>query len=155
MNIRPYKPDDLVKLVETYTAAVHVLARSYYSPDQIVAWAPVPADVDRWRQKLSQLHTRVAEKDGYFAGFASYTSGGYLDFLFTHPKFARCGVASILYQLVESELAQSGVYNITVHASLAARCFFDSQGFLMDYEEEVECRGVSIRRFRMHKDLHT
>jgi putative acetyltransferase len=153
MKARPYQSTDLPGVIETYTASIRVLAASFYSSEQIAAWAPVPTDPDRWRERLAQRQTIVAEADGALAGFASYTPDGYLDFLFTHPTFARRGVASKLYQCVESTLIAAGVPRITAHVSLAARRFFEHHGFLVDAEEEVECRGVYLRRFGMHKDL--
>jgi putative acetyltransferase len=139
--------------METYTASIRSLAAPYYSPEQIAAWAPVPPDPVRWEQRLSHLHTIVAESSGVLAGFASYTPDGYLDFLFTHPAFARLGVATSLYQRVESALRAVNVQRVTTIASLAARPFFDRQGFQLDGEECVECRGLFLRRFAMHKQL--
>lgn len=104
MKERPYEFTDLPSVIEIYTASIRSLAASYYSPDQIAAWAPIPPDAARWQERLSHLHTIVAESDGVLAGFASYTHDGYLDFLFTHPTFARRGVATSLYQRVESAL---------------------------------------------------
>jgi putative acetyltransferase len=153
MNARPYQSADLPGIVETYTVSIRVSAASFYSPEQIEAWAPVPTNLDRWRERLAQRHTIVAETDGALAGFVSYTSDGYLDFLSTHPTFARRGVASKLYQCVESTLIAAGVPKVTAHVSLAARRFFEHHGFQVDAEEEIECRGVFLRRFGMHKDL--
>jgi hypothetical protein len=104
MNERPYESSDLQDVMETYTASIRSLAASYYSPEQIAAWAPIPPDAARWQERLAHLHTIVAESDGILAGFASYTLDGYLDFLFTHLAFARRGVASSLYHRVESAL---------------------------------------------------
>jgi putative acetyltransferase len=153
VNERPYEPTDLPSVIETYTASIRCLAASYYSPEQIAAWAPVPPDVARWQERLAHLHTIIAECDGLVAGFASYTHDGYLDFLFTQPTFARRGVASRLYGRVESALHAVGVSRVTTHASLAARPFFDYHGFQLDAEKFVECRGVFLRRFAMHKHL--
>ena len=139
--------------MEVYTASIHSLAASYYSAEQITAWAPVPPDVARWEERLARLRTIVAESEGVLAGFASYTDDGYVDFLFTHPAFARRGVASSLYHRVESVLRAVGVSNVTAHVSLAARPFFDRHGFQLDAEECVECRGAYLRRFAMHKDV--
>ena len=122
--------------MEIYTASIRSLAASYYSPEQIAAWAPVPPDAARWQERLSHLHTIVAECDGGLAGFASYTHDGYLNFLFTHPTFARRGVATRLYQRVELALRTVSAPRVTTHASLAARPFFDRHGF------QLECRGV-------------
>jgi putative acetyltransferase len=104
MNERPYESADLPSVIETYTASIRLLAAPYYTPEQIAAWAPIPPDAARWQERLAHLHTIVAESDGLLAGFASYTLDGYLDFLFTHPAFARHGVASSLYHRVESVL---------------------------------------------------
>ena len=140
-------------VIEIYTASIRVLAAPYYSPDQIAAWAPVPPDAARWQERLSRLHTIVAESNGVLPGFASYTYDGYLDFLFAHPAFARRGVATKLYQLVESALRAASAPRVTTLASLAARPFFDRHGFQLDAEECVECRGAYLRRFAMHKQL--
>lgn len=150
---RPYHPTDLVSVIETYTASIQTLAAAYYSPEQVAAWAPVPADVSRWQERMAQLHTVIAESDEVLAGFASYTNAGYLDFLFTHPAFARRGVAARLYRGVESAMRVLGVQRVITHASLAARPFLDGQGFQVDSEECVERRGVYLRRFAMHKLL--
>jgi putative acetyltransferase len=151
---RPYRSTDLASVMEIYTASIRSLAAPYYLPEQIAAWAPIPPDAARWQERLSHLHTFVAESDGVLAGFASYTHDGYLDFLFTHPGFVRRGVASGLYQRVESALRALSVSRVTAHVSLAARSFFDRHGFEVDAEECVECRGAYLRRFAMHKPLY-
>ena len=153
VNLRPYESADLPGVIETYTASIRALAAAYYPPEQIAAWAPVPPDAARWPERLAPLHTIIAESDGVLAGFASYTRDGYLDFLFTHPAFTRRGVASRLYQRVESALRAVGVPSVTAHVSLAARPFFDRHGFQLDAEECVECRGAYLRRFAMHKQF--
>lgn len=139
--------------MEIYTAAIHSLAAPDYTPEQLAAWAPVPPDAARWQERLASLHTLVAESDGVLAGFASYTDEGFLDFLFTHPGFARRGVASRLCQRVESALCAVNAPRVTTLASLAGRPFYDRQGFQLDSEELVECRGAHFRRFAMHKQL--
>jgi len=87
---RPFEATDLPSVMEIYTASIHSLAAPNYSPDQIAAWAPVPPDAARWQERLSKLHTIVAECDGVLAGFVSYTNEGYLDFVLS---LRRVGVA--------------------------------------------------------------
>lgn len=153
MNERPYQPADLPGVIETYTTSIRTLATAYYSPEQIEAWAPTTPDAARWQERLRCLHTLVSESGGVLAGFVSYTPTGYLDFLFTHPTFARQGVASRLFRRVETALRAAGAPAIATHASLAARPFFERHGFRLDAEESVECRGVFLRRYAMHKPL--
>jgi putative acetyltransferase len=153
MNLRPYQPADLPGVIDVYTASIRTLAAPYYSPEQLVAWAPDQPDVARWEARLAALSLFVAEIDGALAGFSAYTLAGYQDFLYTHPAFARRGVATRLYLQTESVLRAAGVQKITTHASLAARPFFEHHGFQVDVEECVECRGAFLRRFAMHKEL--
>jgi putative acetyltransferase len=153
MHERPYELTDLPGIIAVYTASIHGLAAPFYSPEQLAAWAPATCDQARWQQRIAQVHTLVAESDGVLAGFISYRNDGYLDLLFTHPAFARRSVATRLYLRVEAALIAVGVLKIFTHASLAALPFFDRQGFELDGEERVECRGVHLRRFAMHKQL--
>ncbi len=153
MNLRAYQPADLPRVIDLYTASIRTLAAPYYSPEQLVAWAPDQPDVARWQARLAPLSILVAEIEGALAGFAAYTLEGYQDFLFTHPAFARRGVATRLYLQTESVLRAAGVQKITTHASLAARPFFEHHGFRVDTEECVECRGAYLRRFAMQKEL--
>jgi putative acetyltransferase len=151
MRIRPFQPDDLESVAALFTAAVHTLAAPYYSTAQLTAWAPIPPDPEWWRRRLTDPQTLVMEECGRLSGFVSFTSGGYLDMLFTHPDFARRGIARQLYLKAESIMVSSGARLITTHASLAARDFFESVGFHTGQEEVVECRGSWLRRFAMSK----
>ena len=145
MNERPYEPADLPSVIETYTASIRVLAAPYYTSEQIAAWAPIPPDAGRWQ---ASLPTRTSPRKLRFLHARRY-----LDILFTHPAFARHGVASSLYRCVESALRAVNTPKVTTLASLAARPFFDRYGFQLDSEECVECRGAYLRRFVMHKQL--
>jgi putative acetyltransferase len=153
VNERLHKPSDLPSVIDVYTASIRSLAAPFYSPDQITAWAPAMPLVERWQQRLASVHTFVADSDGDLVGFASYRRDGYLDLLFTHPAFARRGIATRLYCRVESALRSEGCLRVFTHASLAGRPFFDHHGFHVDAEESVECRGAYLRRFAMHKEL--
>jgi putative acetyltransferase len=153
MNFRPFEPADLPQVIEVYNASIRCLAAAYYTADQLAAWAPAHPDVASWQRRLDSLHTFVAEENGVLAGFASYEKNGHLDLLFTHPEFARRGVATQLYLKVESALRAAVIPKIFTEASLAARPFFEHYGFRLDAEELVECRGARLRRFRMHKQI--
>ena len=154
VNERPYEPSDLGQVIALYGASIHSLAAPFYTPEQLAAWAPANPDVGRWQQRLAPLHTIVAEQDGVIIGFASYELNGHFDLLFTHPAFARQGVATRLYRHVESALRAAGVARVFTEASLAARPFFERCGFRVDAEQVVECRGAQLRRYAMHKQIH-
>jgi putative acetyltransferase len=150
---RPYETSDLEQVMDVYRESIHTLAAPFYSAEQLAAWAPQKADAGRWRQRLASVHTIVAEHDKVIAGFVSYEHGGHLDFLFTHPAFARQGVATRLYRRAESAMLAADVSRVFTEASLAARPFFERCGFEIDHEEIVECRGAQLRRYVMHKQI--
>jgi len=153
VKVRFYKPTDLPALIATFTASVHGLAAPFYTPEQITAWAPVAPDSEFWTNRMASLPTLVIESNGVIVGFAVYDPGGYVDFLYVHPAFVRRGIATLLYRHMESVLRAAAIARISTHASLAARAFFERQGFKVDAEESVECRGATLQRFAMHKDL--
>ena len=153
MAVRPYRRSDLEQVMSVYHDAVHVLAGPFYTPKQLVAWAPMNTDPTRWQERLSRSQTFVMDAEGVIAGFASYEMTGHLDLLFTHPSFARKGVARQLCSSVERCLSDAGVRRMYTEASLPARPFFESQGFRVLEEETVECRGVQLRRSRMEKEI--
>ena len=153
MHERPYEPADLPQVMGLYDASIRALAAPFYTAEQIDAWSPREPDAGRWRQRLAPLITVVAEHEKVLAGFVAYEMNGHLDFLFTHPTFARQGVATRLCRRVEAALQAAGVATVFTEASLAARPFFEQYGFQVKTEEEVEVRGVRLRRFAMHKRI--
>lgn len=155
MKQRPYRPSDLEQVIRVYRAAIHTLAGSFYSQEQLEAWAPTHQNASRWQERMAQVRTIVMEHDGVIAGFVSYDLRGHLDLLFTDPVFARRGVATQLCRAVETELCAAGAARIFTEASLAAREFFERRGFKMIAEEMAECRGQYLRRFAMEKNIET
>jgi putative acetyltransferase len=153
MIVRSYKPSDLERVITVYREAIHSLAAPHYTAAQLAAWAPQKMDAEKWRQRLATIHVLAAEGDGIVAGFLSYEQNGHIDLLFTHPAFARQGVATLLYREAEAALRAAGVLKVFTEASLAARPFFERHGFRVDAEEFAECRGEQLRRFRMSKSL--
>lgn len=153
LQLRPYRDDDLESLARTFTSSVHELARPFYDDVQRAAWAPEHADLDEWRARLAKTNVLVADEDGALAGFIGYGADGYVALLYTATSAARKGVASKLYAHVESKWRAAGVRRAYSEVSLAARPFFERQGFRVIEEERVERRGAIFRRFRMEKEL--
>ena len=151
---RDYSESDLHSVIDVYQSAIHSLAAGFYTKRELEAWAPLAPDVRRWKERLAPLRTVVADVGGTIVGFVSYEADGHLDFLFTHPRYARQGIATRLCRQVEASLIAAGIARIFTESSLAALPFFERSGFRIDAEEFVECRGVQLRRYRMHKVIH-
>lgn len=151
--IRRYKLGDVHSLIEIYQQAIHVLAAPFYNQAQLDAWAPAVMDSAKWHERVSSQQTFIADCDERAAAFIAWNWTGHIDFIFTHPVFARRGLATALYAAAEEALRQQGVRRLFAEVSLAARPFFGSCGFVAEREREVDCRDQLLRQFIMSKTL--
>jgi putative acetyltransferase len=154
LQVRRYRADDdLGGVVRIFTDSVHMLAPPFYDEVQRAAWAPENADIDEWRERLEGMNVLVAEDEGGLCGFLGYEPNGHVALLYTASRAARRGVASKLYARVEDEWIAAGIRRVFAEVSLAARAFFERQGFVVVVEERVERRGATFTRFAMEKRL--
>jgi putative acetyltransferase len=153
MQIRHFQDDDLATIANLFTASVHGLAIYHYATEQCHAWAPTPPDINEWRRRLANLQTLVAENHQGIVGFLSYEMSGHIDLLYTSPTHARHGVASMLYEQAETIFINSGALMLFTEASVVARPFFEKKNFVVYEAQQVQRRGLSFKRFVMHKTL--
>ena len=146
LSIRACTAADVPHLAEVFTRAVHEIAATSYDAAQRDAWAPHDMGLESWRARLAEQQIWIAEIGGQIAGFIGMKPQ-HVEMLFTHPAYARCGVASALYRHAMKQ-GPAGA-SMTTDASLEARPFFERQGWRVQREEVVERNGVKLRRFHM------
>ena len=151
MNIRSYQPEDAAALAEVFTEAIRSTANRDYVPQQIDAWALVPTDTSDWSKRLGSQIVFIAEEDSEVAGFITFEPSGHLDHLYVQSRFQRQGVASMLCGRVEKEARSLGISRIFTEASITARPFFESRGFLLVAPQTVVHRGVSFVNYKMER----
>jgi len=155
MNVRLYVPSDAESLADLYRAAAREIASAVYSAEQIRAWTEYPDDIEEFRQRLSLGLTLVAEVEGEKASFAQLHPWDHVALLFTSPQFARRGIASALYDLLERAAVERKISKLHVEASRVARPFFERKGFRLVDAEYPIWRGVQFERFKMEKEIAT
>jgi putative acetyltransferase len=153
MNVRLYQPHDAAAVAHVFTESVHSSGAADYSPEQLLAWAPKPADIEHWRRKLSKLICFVAEIDSRIVGFVTFEPNGHLDHLYVHSRFQRQGVASALYRRLENEARPRAIHRIFAEASITARPFFERAGFRLIAAQEVKHGAISFINYRMERLL--
>jgi len=153
MKLRPYHPDDLPALAQLYHDTIHAVGRRDYSQAQVDAWAPLQADLARWRDKLTKEEVILAELSGVIVGFCSWDDAGYLDFLYVHHLHQRKGIAAALYAAAEQALCAKGLKRIHTQASVTAQPFFLRQGYRVVKHQLVNVRGVDLPNAVMEKAL--
>lgn len=154
ITIRGYRPGDAEATWRAFHEAIHRTAASYYSEEQMKAWAPGVMDAQGWNARRTQAWTVVADVDGEVAGFSDLTADGLLDMLFVHPEFGRRGVGRLLVEAVLKEAQRRGLNEVRTHASRAARPAFERLGFIVDHENEDNwIRGQKVPNFDMYVAL--
>ncbi|MBE9174427.1 GNAT family N-acetyltransferase [Synechocystis salina LEGE 06155] len=151
IHLRPYHPSDLNDIIQLFTKAVHQLGAKHYSPAQLSAWAPSNPDRQRWHDRLDSTVVLVAEQGPTIVGFIGYDGAGLIDLLYVHPAFTQRGIATMLMGAVEQWAIANGVSQLQTKASMVARPFFESRGFVVIAEETVTIGGENLSRFAMGK----
>lgn len=148
MRIRPYIPADTKELADLFYHTVHSVNAKDYSPEQLQVWATGRVDLENWTRSLSEHVTFVAEEDGNLIGFGDMDQSGYLDRLYVHKDHQREGIASALCDALERTVQ---AVRYTTHASITARPFFESRGYRVIREQQVERQGVKLTNYVMEK----
>ena len=163
MEIRPYKTEDIQEIAKLFYQAVHTVNAADYTNEQLDAWTDGNIDLAAWDRSFQAHMTLVAvvtpsgaeDKkvvQEQIAGFADMDSTGYLDRLYVHRDFQRCGIASALCDRLEEAVDAE---QFTTHASITAKPFFEKRGYRVIREQQVERKGILLTNYVMGKILKT
>ena len=147
MEIRQYRQSDIKALTELFYETVHAVNTKDYTPEQLDAWAPAPADAEKWDKSFREHYTLVATDEGIIVGFGDIDKTGYLDRLYVHADYQRKGIASAICDRLEASVPG----NLTVHASVTAKKKKKKRGYRIIKEQSVNRNGVSLTNFIMEK----
>lgn len=142
--IRPFHPGDEPALHAVFHSAVHGIAASRYSADQLDAWAPADYDSAQWAERIRRNQPFVAEIGGQPAGYADLQANGYVDHFFVAAEHARQGVGQQLMNHILKLAVQRGLQRVQAHVSLSAEPFFARNGFAVMARQTVTVRGVPL-----------
>lgn len=124
-----------------------------YSPEQILAWASDDIDMELWAKHFAGRFVVVAEEAGLPVGFTELESDGHIDRLYVAADHQSRGIGRQLMAAVVTEAGRQGLGRLFVEASVTARPFLESQGFVVQGAQVVMCRGVEFVNYRMERML--
>ena len=153
MRLRTYDIRDTQQIVKLFYDTVHEVNIRDYTQAQVEAWAPADMDIERWTKSLSSKFTFVAEEGEKIAGFGELEPSGHIDRFYCHQDFQRQGVGRLILKQIESKAQELGINKLFTEASITARPFFESQGFIVVRKQEVERRGQKLINFAMEKNI--
>ncbi len=148
MLIREYRTFDCKEIAELFYNTVHTVNAKDYTTEQLDVWATGEVDLEKWNQSLQEHYSIVAVEDEVIVGFGDIDKTGYLDRLFVHANYQKKGIATAICNRLE----QAVQGDITTHASITAKTFFEKRGYKVVKEQQVERQGIFLTNFCMEKN---
>jgi putative acetyltransferase len=153
VEIRSYRPEDAEALADIYRESVRTLGQSAYSEAHLEAWAKHPDDIETFRESLGRGVTLCAVVDDIPVAFAQLEPMNHVALTYCASAYARQGLMSRLYRLLEADALHAGIERLHTEASFIGRPFFERMGFEIVELEQVERHGVIFDRYRMTKSI--
>jgi putative acetyltransferase len=155
VTIRTYQRDDAAGVADVFYRSVHEVAISDYTADQVRAWVPGrwEAEQEHRRSGDGRLVLVAADERGRVVAFIDLEPDGHIDRLFCAPEAAGRGIASQLYDKIETAAREQGLGRLYTEASELAQRFFKRKGFVVLERQDKILRGVPIHNYRMEKTL--
>ena len=147
--IRKYKSSDCEQIARLFFETVHSVNAKDYSPEQLDVWATGKVDIEKWDRSFCEHYTVVCAEGDNILGFGDIDKTGYLDRLYVHKDYQRCGIASAICDKLEKAV---DVPVITTHASITAKGFFEKRGYTAVREQQVIRSGIALTNFVMVKN---
>jgi GNAT superfamily N-acetyltransferase len=151
MRVRTYEIGDTQEIVKLFYDTIHEVNIRDYTQAQVDAWAPAALDIASWTKSLSSKFTFVAEEGDKIAGFGELETSGHIDRFYCHQDFQRQGVGRLILAQIDLKARKLGIKKLFTEASITAKPFFESQGFIAVKKQEVERRGQKFINFAMDK----
>lgn len=151
MFIREYQTSDCIEITELFYNTVHTVNAKDYTKEQLDVWATGQVDLKAWNQLLQEHFSIVAVDNDIIVGFGDIDETGYLDHLFVHADYQRKGIATAICD----QLEQAVQGDITTHASITAKPFFEKRGYMAVKQQQVERQGVFLTNYVMKKGKMT
>lgn len=147
MLIREYQESDCKEITELFYNTVHTVNAKDYTKEQLDVWATRQADLEKWSRSLTEHYSVVAIENNVIVGFGDIDKTGCLDRLYVHADYQGKGIETA----VCNQLEQAVRGDITTHASVTAKPFFEKRGYKVVKEQQVERQGIFLTNFCMEK----
>lgn len=153
MDIRSYTAADTPAILELFRETILTVNRGDYTQKQCEVWANSFSSIVDLHFRLTASFTVVAEQNGEIIGFGNVNKRREIDLLYTHRNFQGRGIGSALLKELESAAYIKSYEELSTEASMTARGFFLSKGYLEVKMQNKCVRGTEFINFIMKKKL--
>ena len=145
MIVRKYKPSDIIEVTNLFYGTVHAVNKKDYTKEQLNVWADSKVNLEK---SLMEHYSLVAIENEVLVGFGDIDKTGYIDLLYVHKDYQGKGIATALCNELENTVQCD---ELTTHASITAKPFFEKRGYIVVAEQQVERQGVFLTNYIMKK----
>lgn len=140
-------------VAEIFSGAIHQVAKSAYTLEEIAAWAPMPIDYEHWRVRCEFKRPFLFVEDGHILGFIELDSDGHIDCHYVHPDYNRQGIGGALLEHAIAVATSFGVNRLHVEASHIAKGLYLKHGFQTVQANKVRRLGVTLANWIMERTI--
>ncbi|EJV69213.1 GNAT family N-acetyltransferase [Bacillus cereus] len=151
IKIRTFQKEDLEQVLQLFYETVHTVNAQDYNTLQLQAWAPKRLNRESWLKSLEKNISYVADNNGVIVGFGDYNDEHYINRLLTHKDYQGKGIASYILQKLEKEVMKLEHRDIYTEASITAKPFFESKGYICIKEQNKQHNGQIFINYIMKK----
>ncbi|WP_408097523.1 GNAT family N-acetyltransferase [Peredibacter sp. HCB2-198] len=149
INVRRALHSDAQNIIDSHVRSIREICFKDYTPEQIEAWAGRKFKPELWWQTIDRDYVWVVEVNSQVRGFAHLA---FMDKdtaevlgLYLAPEAKGLGAGKTLFNILRSEAKSQGVKKLQLHATLTAKTFYETFGFIQTAGlDSVEMRGVDI-----------
>ena len=152
-SIRPFNSSDNVVIREVYRDAILSQGASFYSTQQIDAWASLASLPQILDRSLNEGSGWVVIDNQNIEAFALRYPSNHLDLLYCRGRSSRKGYGTSLIKRIEYDAYQEGVKTLLTEASLFSYSLLLSCGWKEQSIDKILIGGVSFYHYRMFKHL--
>jgi putative acetyltransferase len=159
-TIRPATSDDAEGILRAHYSAVHETAKQDYSEAILRCWSK-PVDAARIAAHRAKMETNqgvvslvAVDESGQILGFAELVPPDTLGAIYIAASAGRRGVASALFNTLESKARNLGMGVLRMDSSITAAPFYIKHGFHeLSRGTHALAGGLTMSCIRMEKKL--
>ncbi len=154
LTIRKAKPEDGPSIAHVHTIAVRAISSSFYTPEEIEAWA-IPRTPEKYQQAIRSKEFYVAVEEDVIVGFGVLNGESReIEAVYVSPLVRRRGVGLMILGLLEERGRALDLEVLSLNASLNAVRFYQKAGYVAQEESKYRLySGVEIACVPMVKRL--
>ena len=151
--IRRAQLTDLDDILSIFERTVQQMSKDDYSEEEIRAWIGTQDKVDDWTQKINNEYFLVAHIEDELVGFGGMKGDDQIDFIFTHHEYVNQGIASLVFDRMQSHAVEGGVQKLRSNVSKTGKHFFEQRGFTILREQLQSFGDMELVNFEMEKEI--